>query len=87
MGEAEDKTGDAGMFAIFIFSVVALGVIPMTIWRVSTGGGAKVQVVQPWRKVRCALELAAPGQPAKRSSNGEPHFGPSARLARTAEAA
>ena len=59
MGEAEDKTGDAGMFAIFIFSVVALGVIPMTIWRVSTGGGAKVQVVQPWRKVRarssCAL--------------------------------
>jgi hypothetical protein len=57
MSDEEDgKTGDAALFAIFLFSVIALGIVPLTIWRISTGGGGKAEVVQPWQKVSsCTL--------------------------------
>lgn len=52
---AEDdgtSSGDAQLFAIFSFAFLLLFLIPTTLWRICSGGGAKVDVVQPWRKVR-----------------------------------
>lgn len=46
------SSGDAQLFAIFSFAFLLLFLIPATIWRVCSGGGAKVDVVQPWKKVR-----------------------------------
>lgn len=50
-------TGDTTLFAIFLFAILALGLIPVTIWRVSTGGGATGRVSRPWEKVRDAQVL------------------------------
>ena len=45
-------TGDTSLFAIFLFSILALALIPITIWRARSGAGAGAEVVQPWNMVR-----------------------------------
>ena len=45
-------TGDTSLFAIFFFTLLALALIPTTIWRITSGGGGSADVVQPWKKVR-----------------------------------
>jgi hypothetical protein len=48
----EGGTGDTSLFAIFLFSIMALALLPLTVWRISSGGGAGNDVLQPWKKVR-----------------------------------
>lgn len=45
------SSGDLRMFAIFIFSLLLLCLIPVTLWRISTGASSEVAVAQPWEKV------------------------------------
>lgn len=46
-------SGDLRMFAIFIFSILLLFLIPVTLWRISTGASSEVSVAQPWEKKVC----------------------------------
>jgi hypothetical protein len=56
MGNEDEpgSSGDLRMFAIFVFSLLLLCLIPLTIWRISTGASSKVDVAQPWEKKVCA---------------------------------
>lgn len=54
MGSEDDGgSGDLRMFAIFMFSILLLVLIPLTIWRISTGASSDVAVLQPWEKKVC----------------------------------
>jgi hypothetical protein len=54
MSDDDDKSsGDTSLFAIFAFSLLALVVIPLTIWRLLSGASHSADdVLQPWQKVR-----------------------------------
>ena len=50
--DVDKQIGDSAMFAIFAFSLLVIGGIPVTWWRISSGAGADLDIVQPWLPVR-----------------------------------
>lgn len=56
MSDEDGKSsGDTSLFAIFAFSLLALAVIPLTLWRLLSGGSSADDVLQPWQKVRVPM--------------------------------
>lgn len=51
--DGRGSSGDLRMFAIFIFSLLLLCLIPVTLWRISSGASSEVAVAQPWEKKVC----------------------------------
>jgi hypothetical protein len=56
MEDGEDlRKGSSTLFAVFLFSILSLFLIPYTVYRLCSGGEEASEDVKPWEGVRTCL--------------------------------